>query len=381
MSQTWNIPIAATDTLSASRPKINDAFEALRTAFSGTSAPSSPVAGQWFLNTSENKLYFYNGTSWIELGDVTTDRFALLPRSGGSSFAMTGDLYMGSHQIKGLAAPTHAGDAVALSYLQANYLPLSGGTMTGDITMGANNVLIDHDPTADEQAARKAYVDSKVAKAGDSMSGNLDMGGNLVTNLGTPANAGDATSKSYVDGKFDVTAGHDHDGTDSKRVEGAYLASSGRTKWETIYADGSDGAMWNVPCATVFQAFTGGDTWNTLTTTQTTVQSLTISNINSELRLLLFATAEVSMSTYGAVTCYATLRTDSGDLLPNVEVDYVNRPGTSGTAADRTSFCLVYMDVAPGSGSVTYYLDLWVSSGAEAAQYRRPAIRALVVKP
>ncbi len=43
------------------------------------------------------------------------------------------------------------------------YLPLAGGTMTGDIAMAANQLTGMVDPTAPGEAARKAYVDAQVA--------------------------------------------------------------------------------------------------------------------------------------------------------------------------------------------------------------------------
>ena len=86
----------------------------------------------------------------------------------------------------------------------ATKLPLAGGTMTGAIAMSTNKITGAGDPTAAQDVATKAYVDTqrdtRVAKAGDTMSGNLAMGSNKVTGLAAPTDANDATSKTYVDG-------------------------------------------------------------------------------------------------------------------------------------------------------------------------------------
>ena len=80
----------------------------------------------------------------------------------------------------------------------------TGGTMTGELDMSTNKIVNLGTPTANADAATKAYVDTadalKVAKAGDTMSGALAMGSNKITGLGTPTASADAATKGYVDG-------------------------------------------------------------------------------------------------------------------------------------------------------------------------------------
>lgn len=86
----------------------------------------------------------------------------------------------------------------------ATKLPLAGGSMTGVISMGTNKITALGDPTAAQDAATKAYVDTQddlqVSRSGDSMSGALAMGNNNITGLATPTADDHATNKSYVDG-------------------------------------------------------------------------------------------------------------------------------------------------------------------------------------
>lgn len=84
-------------------------------------------------------------------------------------------------------------------------LPTTGGAMTGEIAMSGQPISGLNDPTENDQAARKKYVDDKantlLPKSGGTMTGAIAMGGNKVTGLGTPEADTDAATKGYVDGK------------------------------------------------------------------------------------------------------------------------------------------------------------------------------------
>ena len=62
----------ANQTASSARTDINNALSAIVSNNSGTSAPSSTFANQWWYDTTNNKLYFRNegNTAWIELGQL-----------------------------------------------------------------------------------------------------------------------------------------------------------------------------------------------------------------------------------------------------------------------------------------------------------------------
>ena len=122
-----------------------------------------------------------------------------LPLSGGSLF---GDLNMDNYSIHGVHAPTAASDAANKQYVDVTALAVSGGnTMAAPINMGGNRVVSMADPVAAGDAATRRYVDtSTLALSGlNAMTGPLKMGGNVISSVGTPVFAGDAANKLYVD--------------------------------------------------------------------------------------------------------------------------------------------------------------------------------------
>ena len=69
MSQTWSPPESGVTTFASLYGALNACLAALRSQFSGTSAPADPVQGQMFFNTDTSRVYQYDGSAWVDLTD------------------------------------------------------------------------------------------------------------------------------------------------------------------------------------------------------------------------------------------------------------------------------------------------------------------------
>ena len=141
--------------------------------------------------------------SAINQWDVQDYKSTSLPLSGGT---MSGPISMGTHKIVDIGNPTELQDAVTKNYADvSNALKVSknGDTMTGPLNMSTNKVISVGDPVQPQDVATKNYVDSggsaKVAKGGDTMTGSLNMSTNKIISVGDPVQLQDVATKNYVD--------------------------------------------------------------------------------------------------------------------------------------------------------------------------------------
>lgn len=116
----------------------------------GTNGPFLPLSGGTVTGATtfgsaiygiNSLLLFSKHSAASERTDILLgDTSIVVEVQDTNEFTFSADgLDMGKHKITNLAAPTQTGDAVNLGYIQTNigtgpFLPLSGGTMTGDIT-------------------------------------------------------------------------------------------------------------------------------------------------------------------------------------------------------------------------------------------------------
>lgn len=147
--------------------------------------PNNPNAGDVF-DASNGIRYTYDGEKWKTLGTSTAvtggNQFVETPTTltvdkvvtANTNTGAVGTLAIGSSAV--LTVPSTSTFRTLLgksgSGGGAEGLPISGGTMTGPLTLAA-------DPVTNLQAATKQYVDSNATLVADG--GNFDTGYSLVS--------------------------------------------------------------------------------------------------------------------------------------------------------------------------------------------------------
>lgn len=151
-------------------------------------APSNPTEGQIYYNSSDKLIYQYSGVSggWKPVGELNviedikingvsatiTNRSVSIttPEASNANPQMNGAADSGSSTLFARADHVHPSDT--------SRLPLTGGTMSGDIDMDGHGITGLPTPTNNSDAATKQYVDDSFG-AQDAMifKGTLGEGG------------------------------------------------------------------------------------------------------------------------------------------------------------------------------------------------------------
>ncbi len=150
--------------------------------------------------TADRQITFPDATGTVTLNEIASTLTSKTITSG----TLGGDLAAGGNKVTGLGTPSANTDAATKAYVD---------TAVANVVASAPAAL----DTLDELAAAlgddanfattvATSIGTKVAKAGDSMTGALSMGNNKITSLGTPTNSTDAVNKTYIDTLFGSTS-------------------------------------------------------------------------------------------------------------------------------------------------------------------------------
>ena len=135
---------------------------------------------------------------------LTTCIGTKLGTAGGT---MTGDIALGANKATSTATPTTDDTLTRKGYVDTQRdtrVSCSGGaTISGFINMGGNTICNVPNPTVGGHVSNKTYTDTqrdtRLACSGGTVTGTIDMGANKITTTYTPTNAADLTTKTYVD--------------------------------------------------------------------------------------------------------------------------------------------------------------------------------------
>ena len=138
-----------------------------------SSAPSSPVAGQVYYNTGDNRIYFWDGTAWINMsGDIRDVIGGAGLTAGTSNGVITLDVNVDNSTVEIATDAIRVKDGGITTAKLAN--------VSTDLTTNSQSTAV---PTA---AAVKSYVDANIGGLGnlegawDASSGAFPVGSSPV---------------------------------------------------------------------------------------------------------------------------------------------------------------------------------------------------------
>lgn len=169
-----------------------------------------------------NKAYVDNAVSGAGSGDFKAD----------GSVTATGDFNMGLHKITNLAMPVEGTDAASRNYVFINFLPKTGGTLTGNLKVASDSASVTVEgnsgagmvvsgatnggvPTGelivqDSNQSNSSYIRLTASATGNEIAcdsrlvinaNEVGVSNQRITDVATPTANTDAANKAYVDSK------------------------------------------------------------------------------------------------------------------------------------------------------------------------------------
>lgn len=149
--------------------------------------------------TADRTITLPNATGTVTLDGVASTLTSKTITSG----TLGSDLAAGTYKITGLGTPSANTDAATKAYVDSTVAAVIDSAPAALDTLNELAAALGDD--ANFATTVSTSIGTKVAKAGDSMTGALSMGNNKITDLATATNGTDAVNKTYIDTVFGST--------------------------------------------------------------------------------------------------------------------------------------------------------------------------------
>jgi hypothetical protein len=149
--------------------------------------------------TADRTITLPNATGTVTLDGVASTLTSKTITSG----TLGSDLAAGTYKITGLGTPSANTDAATKAYVDTQIAATIDSAPAALDTLNELAAALNDDANFSTTVATS--IGTKVAKAGDSMTGALSMGNNKITDLATATSGTDAVNKTYIDTVFGST--------------------------------------------------------------------------------------------------------------------------------------------------------------------------------
>ena len=149
--------------------------------------------------TADREITLPNASGTVTLDGVASTLTSKIITSG----TLGSDLAAGTYKITGLGTPSANTDAATKAYVDSQIAATIDSAPAALDTLNELAAALNDDASFSTTVATS--IGTKVAKAGDSMTGALSMGNNKITDLATATSGTDAVNKTYIDTVFGST--------------------------------------------------------------------------------------------------------------------------------------------------------------------------------